>query len=102
MKQFYKRKKHAYDVLKVKQLCGLVKANPAAFWKQYYKRTEGVNGITSEVFRDSFQQLLQPPAAPATTGTLASAAIQVQVVSFPSNGIDYEQLNVDITLIEVQ
>jgi len=24
------------------------------------------------------------------------------VVSFPLNGIDYEQLNVDITLIEVQ
>ncbi len=33
---------------------------------------------------------------------MASAAIQAQVVSFPPNGIDYEQLNVDITLVKVQ
>ncbi len=33
---------------------------------------------------------------------MASAAIQAQVVSFPPNGIDYKQLNVDITLVEVQ
>ncbi len=33
---------------------------------------------------------------------MAGAAIQAQVVSFPPNGIDYEQLNVDITLVEVQ
>jgi hypothetical protein len=32
---------------------------------------------------------------------VASAVIQAQVVSFPPNGIDYEQLNVDITLVEV-
>ncbi len=31
MKQLYKRKKRAYDVLKVKQLCGLAKADPVAF-----------------------------------------------------------------------
>jgi hypothetical protein len=31
MKQLYKRKKRAYDVLKAKQLCGLAKADPAAF-----------------------------------------------------------------------
>jgi hypothetical protein len=49
MKQLYKRKKHAYDVFKAKQLCGLAKADPAAFWKWYRKRAEGVNGITSEV-----------------------------------------------------
>jgi hypothetical protein len=30
------------------------------------------------------------------------AVIQAQVVSFPVNGIDCEQLNVDITLVEVQ
>jgi hypothetical protein len=30
------------------------------------------------------------------------AAIKAQVVSFPPNGIDCEQLNVDITLVEVQ
>jgi len=30
------------------------------------------------------------------------AAIQAHVVSFPPNGIDCEQLNVDITLVEVQ
>jgi len=30
------------------------------------------------------------------------ASIQAQVVSFPPNGIDCEQLNVDITLVEVQ
>jgi hypothetical protein len=29
------------------------------------------------------------------------AAIQAQVVSIPPNGIDCEQLNVDITLVEV-
>jgi len=55
MKQLYKRKKRAYDVSKAKQLCGLAKANPAAFWKQYRKHVEGVNGITSEVLRDGFQ-----------------------------------------------
>jgi hypothetical protein len=33
---------------------------------------------------------------------MTSATIQAQVVSFPPNGIDCEQLNVDITLIEVQ
>jgi len=44
---------------------------------------------------------LQPPATPATAGAVASAAIQAQVVSFPPNGIDYEQLNVNITLVEV-
>jgi len=33
---------------------------------------------------------------------VAGAAIQAQVVSFPPNGIDCEQLNVDITLVEVQ
>ncbi len=33
---------------------------------------------------------------------MAGAAIQAQVVSFPPNGIDCEQLNVDITLVEVQ
>ncbi len=54
MKQLYKRKKRVYDVLKAKQLCGLAKADPAAF----RKRAEGVNGITSEVLRDGFQQLL--------------------------------------------
>ncbi len=58
MKQLYKRKKRAYDVLKAKQLCGLVKADPAAFWKRYRKRIEGVNGITSKALRDGFQQLL--------------------------------------------
>jgi hypothetical protein len=102
MKQLYKRKKRAYDVLKAKQLCGLAKADPAAFWKRYRKRVEGVNGITSEVLRDGFQQLLQPPAVPTTARAMASAAIQAQVVSFPPNGIDCEQLNVDITLVEVQ
>jgi hypothetical protein len=33
---------------------------------------------------------------------VAGTAIQVQVVSFPPNGIDCEQLNVEITLFEVQ
>jgi hypothetical protein len=94
MKQLYKRKKHAYDVLKAKQLCGLAKANPATFWKRYRKRAEGVNGITSEALKDGFQQLSQPP--------VAGAIIQAQVVSFPPNGIDCKQLNVDITLVEVQ
>jgi hypothetical protein len=102
MKQLYKRKKRAYDVLKAKQLCGLAKADPAAFWKRYRKRAEGVNGITSEALRDGFQQLLQPPAALATTRAVTGAAIQAQVVSFPPHGIDCEQLNVDITLVEVQ
>jgi hypothetical protein len=41
-------------------------------------------------------------AAPATTGAVVGVAIQAQVVSFPPNGIDCEQLNVDITLVEVQ
>jgi len=54
MKQLYKRKKRAYDVLKAKQLCGLAKADPVAFWKRYRKRAKGVNGITSEAFRDGF------------------------------------------------
>jgi hypothetical protein len=58
MKQLYKRKKRAYDVLKAKQLCGLAKANPASFWKRYCKRTKGVNGITNEALRDGYQQLL--------------------------------------------
>jgi len=40
--------------------------------------------------------------APATVGAVTGAAIQAQVVSFPPNGIDCEQLNVDITLVEVQ
>jgi hypothetical protein len=66
MKQLYKRKKRAYDVFKAKHLCGLTKADPATFWKRYLNRAEGVNGITSEALRDGFQQLLQPPAAPAT------------------------------------
>jgi hypothetical protein len=54
MKQLYKRKKRAYDVLKAKQLCGLTKANPTAFWKRYRKRVEGVNGITNKALRESF------------------------------------------------
>jgi hypothetical protein len=33
---------------------------------------------------------------------VADAAIKTQVVSFPPNGIDCEQLNVDITLVEIQ
>jgi hypothetical protein len=33
---------------------------------------------------------------------VTSATIQAQVVSFPLNGIDCEQLNVNITLVEVQ
>jgi hypothetical protein len=45
---------------------------------------------------------LQPPAAPATARAVTNAAIQTQVVSFPPNAIDCEQLNVDITLVEVQ
>ncbi len=102
MKQLYKRKKRAYDVLKAKQLCGLAKAEPASFWKRYRKHAEGVNGITSEALRDGFQQLLQPPATLATTGVVTGAGIQAQVVSFPPNGIDCEQLNVDITPVEVQ
>jgi hypothetical protein len=67
MKQLYKRKKRAYDLFKAKQLCGLAKADPTAFWKRYRKRTEGADDITSDALRDGFQQLLQPPAAPATT-----------------------------------
>jgi hypothetical protein len=90
MKQLYKRKKRAYDVFKAKQLCGLAKADPTTFWKWYRKRAEGVNGITSEALRDGFQQLLQPPAAPATARAVIGVAIQAQVVSFPPNGIDYE------------
>jgi hypothetical protein len=58
MKQLYKRKKRAYVVLKAKQLCGLAKADPVAFWKWYRKRAKGVNGISSEVLKDGFQQLL--------------------------------------------
>jgi hypothetical protein len=54
MKQLYKRKKRVYDVFKAKQLCGLAKADPAAFWKRYHKRVEGVNGITSEALKDGF------------------------------------------------
>jgi len=76
--------------------------DPAAFWKRYRKRAEGVNGITSETLRDGFQQLLQPSTAPATARAMTSAVIQAQVVSFLPNGIDCEQLNVDITLVEVQ
>jgi hypothetical protein len=102
MKQLYKRKKRAYDVFKAKQLCGLAKVDLVAFWKRYRKRVEGVNGITSEALRDGFQQLLQPPVAPAIARAMTSAAIQAQVVSFPPNGIDCEQLNVDITLVEIQ
>jgi hypothetical protein len=63
---------------------------------------EGVNGITCEAFRDGFQQLLQPPATSATARAMTSAAIQAQVVSFPPNDIDCKQLNVDITLVEIQ
>jgi len=33
---------------------------------------------------------------------VTGATIQAQVVSFPPNGIDCKQLNVDITLVEVQ
>jgi hypothetical protein len=33
---------------------------------------------------------------------MTGAAIQAQVLSFPPNGMDCEQLNVDITLVEVQ
>jgi len=33
---------------------------------------------------------------------MTGAIIQAHVVSFPPNGIDCEQLNVDITLVEVQ
>ncbi len=33
---------------------------------------------------------------------MTGAAIQAHVVSFPPNGIDCEQLNVDITIVEVQ
>ncbi len=33
---------------------------------------------------------------------MTGAIIQAQVVSFPPNGINCEQLNVDITLVEVQ
>jgi hypothetical protein len=33
---------------------------------------------------------------------MAGAAIQAHVVSFPPNGIDCEQLNIDITLVAVQ
>jgi len=84
MKQLYKKKKRAYDVLKAKQFCGLAKANPVAFWKRYYKRAEGVNGITSEAFRDGFQHLLQPPAASATIGAVTGAAIQAQVDALPT------------------
>jgi hypothetical protein len=102
MKQLYKRKKRAYDVLKANQLCGLAKVDSVAFWKRYRKHVEGVNGITSEALRDGFQQLLQPLATPATAGAMTGAVIQAQVVSFPPNAIDYEQLNVDITLVEVQ
>ncbi len=40
-------------------------------------------------------------AAPTTPPALACAAIQAQVVSFPPHGINWEQLNVDITLVEV-
>jgi hypothetical protein len=98
----YKKKKRAYDVFKAKQLCGLTKADPATFWKWYHKRVEGVNGITSEALGDGFQQLLQPPTAPAIIRAVTGAAIQAHVISFPPNGIDCEQLNVDITLIEVQ
>jgi hypothetical protein len=63
----YKRKKHAYDVFKAKQLCGLAKADLVVFWKRYRKRAKGINGITNEALRDGFQQLLQPPATLATT-----------------------------------
>jgi hypothetical protein len=101
MKQLYKRKKCAYDVLKAKQLCGLAKVDPVTFWKRYRKRAEGVNGITSEALKDGFQQLLQPLVAPAIARAVTGAAIQAQVVSFPPNGMDCEQLNVDITLVEV-
>ncbi len=76
MKPLYKRKKHAYDVLKAKQLCGLAKVDPVAFWKRYRKRAEGVNGITSGALRDAFQQLLQPLMAPAIARAVTSAAIQ--------------------------
>jgi len=54
----YKRKKRVYDVFKGKQLCGLMKVDPATFWKWYRKRAKGVNGITNEALRDGFQQLL--------------------------------------------
>jgi hypothetical protein len=90
MKQLYKRKKCAYDVLKVKQLCGLTKVDHATFWKWYHKRAQGVNGIINEALRDGFQQLLQPPVAPATVGAMAGATIQAQVVSVPPNGVDCE------------
>ncbi len=54
------------------------------------------------MLRDGFQQLLQPPAALTTTRAVVGVAIQTQVVSFPPNGIDCKQLNVDITLVEIQ
>ncbi len=63
-------------MLKAKQLCGLVKVNPTAFWKRYRKRTKGVNGITSGALRDGFLQLLQPLTAPATAGAVTGAVIQ--------------------------
>jgi exonuclease III len=102
MKQLFKRKKRAFDALKAKQLCGLAKADPAAFWKRYRKRAEGVKGISSEALREGFQRLLQPLAAPATAPAVAGAATQDQVVSFPPNDIECTQLNADITLGEVQ
>jgi hypothetical protein len=49
--------------------CSILEAVPQV-------RAEGVNGITSEVLRDGFQQLLQPPATLATARVVASAAIK--------------------------
>ncbi len=63
-------------MLKAKQLCGLAKVDPAAFWKRYRKRAEGVNGITSEALRDGFQQLFQLSATSATVGAVIGVAIQ--------------------------
>jgi len=55
MKQLYKRKKCAYDVLKAKRLCVLAKVNPTTFWKWYRKHAKGVNGITNKALRDGSQ-----------------------------------------------
>jgi hypothetical protein len=73
LKQLLRRKKRTYKKLLGRELCALVKTDPASFWRQYSKKKERSVAISQTNLVVGFQKLLEGQCPSNTTGAHGSS-----------------------------
>jgi hypothetical protein len=102
LKQLMRCKKRTYKKLQGRQLCALVKTDPASFWRQYSKSKGRSVAISKADLVAGFQKLLEGQCPNNIAGGQGSSTDQVvSSLSHLFASDDCSTLNCDITLDEI-